>query len=75
MPAELAGARVSLAELAAFRQVLRHLRCLAVALEFIQNANGTVTGQDVDWVAQHILHTQLSDTAVGWPPFHACEDS
>ena len=65
MPAELADTQITLKELGAFREVLRQLRALLVALEFIQNSSRTVTEADLHWVAEHILHTKLTKAQVG----------
>ena len=64
MPAELADTQITLKELGAFREVLRQLRALLVALEFIQNSSRTVTEADLHWVAEHILHTKLTKAQV-----------
>ena len=59
MPAELAEARVSLPEFAAFQAMWRQLRPLALALDFTANTRGGVRREDLQRIALRVLRTRL----------------
>ena len=59
MPAELAEARVTLPEFAAFQAMWRRLRPLALALDFTANTRGGVRREDLQRCALRVLRTSL----------------